>query len=313
MTDVVFTAHAPAARSAELARRLLSPLAFARVRPLLGEAKAEPLDLAKERFVVYVPHGAAPAEGYALLVFIPPWPEATLPKDWPPALDRHRMIFVSAARSGNDADLLDRRIPLALLGYENIRRRYPIDAGRVYVGGFSGGSRVALRVAAAYPDLFRGALLDAGSDPVGGDGIVPPPAELFRRFQESSRIVFVTGDRDEANVHRDLVALKSLREHCVFDTASLTMPRHGHAVADAAGFERALRALDEPGETDAATLARCRGDLDRAIAAKVAEATAALTSGDRARADEILTAIDARYGGLAAPSIASLRNRLDGR
>jgi pimeloyl-ACP methyl ester carboxylesterase len=310
MKDVTFGDYSAAASSSELARRVLTPLAFERIRPHLADARREPLDLAQERFIVYVPEGAPPAQGYGLLVFIPPWPEAALPKDWPHVLDRHGTIFVSAARSGNDADTLDRRIPLALLGYENIRRRYPLDANRIYVGGLSGGSRVALRIALAYPDLFRGALLNAGSDPLGGDGIALPPAELFRRFQDSTRLVFLTGDRDEVNLHNDLVSRKSLHDACVLDVASVTMPRTGHAIADAAGLERALRALDAPNDVDAKALAGCRADLDRAIAAKTAEADAAIASGDRARATTILNEIDARYGGEAATAIASLRSKL---
>ena len=310
MKDVTFGDYAAAASSGELARRVLTPLAFERIRPRLADASAHSLDLAEERFVVYVPQGEAPAAGYGLLVFVPPWPEAALPKDWPSVLDRRGMIFVSAARSGNDADTLDRRIPLALLGYENIRKRYPLDPARTYVGGLSGGSRVALRVALAYPDLFRGALLNAGSDPLGADGVALPPADLFRRFQESTRLVFLTGDRDEANLHNDLVSRTSLREWCVFDVASVTMPRTGHRIADAAGLERALKALDAPQTVDAAKLASCRADLDRTLAASVAEAETALAAGDRARAADLLNAIDARYGGAAAAGIASLRSRI---
>ena len=308
--DVRFGDYAAAASSAELARRLFTPLAYQRVAPHLADARAQPLDLAQERFVVYVPRGEPPARGYGLLVFIPPWPEAALPRDWSRVLDRHGMIFVSAAKSGNDAGTLDRRIPLALLGYENIRRRYPLDANRVYVGGLSGGSRVALRVALAYPDLFRGALLNAGSDPIGGDQISLPPAELFRRFQDSTRLVFLTGERDEMNLHNDLVSEKSLRAWCAFDLHALTMPRRGHEIADAAGLERALDALDAPKDVDAKELASCRANVDRELASKTAEAEAALASGNQKRAADILEAIDARYGGLAEPAIASIRSRL---
>jgi pimeloyl-ACP methyl ester carboxylesterase len=313
MKDVTFGDYGAAASSSELARRVLTPLAFERIKPRLLSASAEPLDLAQERFVVYVPQGEPPPGGYGLLVFVPPWPEAALPKDWAHVLDRRGMIFVSAARSGNDADTLDRRIPLALLGYENIRRRYPLDANRTYVGGLSGGSRVALRVALAYPDLFRGALLNAGSDPLGGGGIALPPADLFKRFQDSTRLVFLTGDRDEVNLHNDLVSRQSLRDWCVLDVASVTMPRTGHRIADAAGLERALKALDAPNGIDTTVRASCRADINRALAAKMAEAEAAIAAGDRARATEILNAIDARYGGAAAAEIASIRSKLGAR
>jgi pimeloyl-ACP methyl ester carboxylesterase len=310
MKDVTFGDYAAAASSSELARRVLTPLAFERIRPRLASADREPIDLARERFVVYVPEGEPPPRGFGLLVFVPPWPEAALPSGWAHVLDRHGTIFVSAAHSGNDADTLDRRIPLALLGYENIRKRYPLDARRTWVGGLSGGSRVALRIALAYPDLFRGALLNAGSDPLGADGIALPPADLFRRFQDSTRLVFLTGDRDEVNLHNDLVSRKSLRDECVLDVASVTLPRTGHRIADAAGLERALKVLEAPRDVDAAELARCRADLDRALAAKAAEAEAALADGNRERAIELMSAIDARFGGVAAAEIASLRSKL---
>ncbi|HEY6985102.1 MAG TPA: hypothetical protein VH375_03390 [Rhodanobacteraceae bacterium] len=313
MRDVTFDDYSAAARSGELARRLFTPLAYQRFAPHLGETRAEPLDLAKERFVVYVPEGAPPANGYGLLVFIPPWPEASLPKDWARVLDRHAMIFVSAANSGNAEGLLDRRIPLALLGYENIRRRYPLDTDRLYVGGMSGGSRVALRVALAYPDLFRGALLNAGSDPIGRNGVSLPPADLFRRFQDSTRIVYLTGERDEVNVHNDLVSEKSLRAWCVFDLHALTMPRRGHDTADATGLERALKELEKPRSTDADKVAACRADVDRKLAADVADANAALDRGEGKRAEDRIEAIDQRYGGLAAKAVADLENRIGSR
>jgi len=313
MKNVTFADASAAASSAELARRLLTPLAYRRVAPHLGDARTMPLDVAKERFAVYVPRGAPPPNGYAVLVFIPPWSEAALPRDWPRILDKHGMIFVSAANSGNDADTLDRRIPLALLGYENIRRRYPVDANRVYVGGLSGGSRVALRVALAYPDLFRGALLNAGSDPVGGNtGLTIPPADLFRRFQDSTRIVFLTGERDEVNVHNDLLAAKSLRKWCALDQETLAMPRRGHEIADAAGLDRALRELEKPPADDAADVAACRAGIEEELAADVAAAKAAAALGDRDHAVEAMNAINERYGGLAAEALADIERRLAG-
>src|SRR6185437_14118655 len=156
--NVVFAAYSPLAGSAELMRRLMSPLEAMRLqRQLVQQHQAlreQSIDLRRERFVIYVPTRAPPANGFALLVFVPPWKQAVVPQDWIPALDGSGTIFVSANDSGNDADVLDRREPLALLAAYNIMRRYRIDPQRVYVGGFSGGSKVALRLALAYPDLF---------------------------------------------------------------------------------------------------------------------------------------------------------------
>src|SRR5208282_4778992 len=71
----------------------------------------------------------------------------------------------------------------ALLAAQNIMHRYTVNPDRVYVAGFSGGSRVAMRLALGYPDLFRGALLNAGSDPIG-DALAPiHPRILFSAFR----------------------------------------------------------------------------------------------------------------------------------
>ena len=222
-TEVVFSEYSPLSASSEVVRRLLTPLAAAQVRRALersGEGlREQSIDLTAERFLLYVP-ARAPADGYGILVFVPPWDEARLPEGWPAVLDRYGMIFVSVARSGNDTDPLGRREPLALLGAWNVMQRYPVDARRVYVGGFSGGGHMALRLALAYPDLFRGALLNAGSDRIDAGPPSPPARELLTRFQEATRIVYVTGEHDTARLSMDGASLESMREWCVQGTAS---------------------------------------------------------------------------------------------
>ena len=47
MKDVTFGDYAAAASSGELARRVLTPLAFERIRPRLADASAHSLDLAR--------------------------------------------------------------------------------------------------------------------------------------------------------------------------------------------------------------------------------------------------------------------------
>jgi predicted esterase len=253
--DVVFTEYSPLSRTAELARRLSVP-----EPPRRGPAGDQPVDLAAERFALYVPDEPPPA-GYGLLVFVPPWPEAKLPARWSRVLDKHHMIFVSAAGSGNDANVPARRAPLALLGYENVRRRYRIDPQRVYVGGFSGGARTALQIALGYPDVFHGVLLNAGSDPVGEGYVSLPPAELFGLFQASTRLAYVSGERDTFYVRADIVSRRSMREHCVFNVSSDVTPRVGHEVAGPAALDHALDALDAPPAADPAELERCRARL----------------------------------------------------
>lgn len=303
--EVVFTDYSTLSRSTELVRRLLSPLNAMRVnlmskRPGLS-LRAQAIDLARERFIVYVPRGPHPPRGYALLVFVPPWSQAEVPKGWVATLDRHAIIFVSASNSGNEANVLDRREPLALLAEQNIARHYPIDAQHIYVGGFSGGARVALRLALAYPDVFHGALLDAGSDPIGNAQIPLPPTDLFRRFQEATRLVYVTGANDTFHLEQDRHSRESMQGWCVLGVATESMPFTGHQPAPPAAFGRAVDMLMRPVARDTTRLDACRQRIDRALAAQLQKVRARLSQRRPDDAMKLLDEIDAHYGGLAAP------------
>jgi pimeloyl-ACP methyl ester carboxylesterase len=311
--ELTFDVYTPLASNAEMARRTATPLTaqwrIAQLRAT-GAALRAPIDLTQEKFDVYIPAGPPPAAGYGLLVFVPPWDEPTRIPVWHPALDRHHLILVSARKSGNDARILDRRLPLALLAYANATAEYRIDPERVYVGGFSGGSRVAEIAAMAYPDVFRAVMLNAGSDPIGGEaGMYLPPADLFRMFQRR-RIVFVTGERDEYNVRDDWRSRDSLTDYCVFDVAVAVARGLGHEALDRQSLEKALVALDQRPEQDAGRVEKCNARLEAAAAAKAAEVDAAITRQDRDGARSLLKELDARYSGLAAPALYELDARL---
>jgi len=315
-SGVVFTQYSALSRNAEIARRALPPLTYRRFQQTLAtrglRLSEQAIDLAKERFELYVPSRPPPARGYGVLVFISPAQHAMRPGFWRSLFDRRGVIFVSADNSGNDTNTLDRRLPLALLAYENVRARYPVDAERVYVGGLSGGGRVAEIVALAYPDVFRGALLNAGADPIDGQaGMYKPPGELFRRF-EHTRLVYATGERDEGVLAEDEVSRRSMRGACVFDIRTETVFGIGHEPLDAVAMDRALDDLEAPRAVDEAELARCNARLDQEIAAALADAAAALARGDRDAARAKVKAIDARFAGLAAAGIGELDARLTG-
>jgi predicted esterase len=262
--EVTFTEVSPLSRNEELMRRLLRPAEAAAILDGVarqGKRLAEqPVDPAQERFALHVPP-ERPAGGYALLVFVPPWQQAKIPPGWDEVLDRLGVIYVSAGRSGNDEVTMARRVPLALTAAANVMARYPIDPARIFVGGFSGGSRVAERLALGYPDLFRGALLDAGADRVGDgeDDLPPPPEALLRQFQETSRLVFVTGENDSLNRGLAADAMRSLAAICQFGFVEQSVPWLGHAVLPPAAFETALKTLLAPPPPDRQRLDRCRG------------------------------------------------------
>ncbi len=205
------------------------------------------INLDTEWFDVYVPR-RRPEAGYGLLVFVSPEPAFRAPAEWRHFLEVRGMILVAPRNAGNAHPVMFRRIPLALHARENMVQRFPVDPARTYVGGWSGGSRVALGLAIAYPELFRGGLLIAGSDPVGNaDSLLPnvlPGADtLLGRLQKDSRLVMLTGENDVALLRRDVKTLQSLRDAGINATL-IRMPDTGHVMPDRKSLLQALNALD---------------------------------------------------------------------
>ena len=310
--SVIFTDYSAWSRSTEIVRRMMSPLDAARVLEQSARTgkglREQAIDLPNERFALYAPPHVPP-QGYAVLVFVPPWEVAAVPPRWTSALDRHDMIFVSAAKSGNEANVLDRREPLALLALQNVMSRYPVDVHRVYIGGFSGGSRVAVRLALGFPDVFHGALLNAGSDPIGNAQAPLPSAERFRQFQESTRLVFATGEHDDLPLTEDIGTRQSLRNWCVFGVTTMTVPLRGHELLDGPTFERSIDALMKPVQSDTDKLAGCRARIDQELNSRLRQVEDLLGSGTLDEARRLLDKIDVHYGGLAAPRSTALAGR----
>src|SRR6266704_2375205 len=93
-SEVVFTEYSPLSSTAELVRRLTSPLTALRLQQEAQRAgqtlHGQPIDLARERYSINVPASPrSPSGTYALLVFVPPWPKAEVPRNWISVLDRY--------------------------------------------------------------------------------------------------------------------------------------------------------------------------------------------------------------------------------
>ncbi len=312
-SDVVFDRHSPLTTTAQLLDRAMSPLTAARLFAAYAAKHEAPtgytVDPGAEHFAFYVPSATPPPRGYGLLVFVPPWPDARVPQAWRKALDETGVIFVTAGNSGNDAPEVTRRMPLALDGYASISARYPIDPQRVYVGGFSGGSRVALRLAIAYPDVFRGALLDGGSDDIGSVLVPLPDRALLRQAQDHLRLVYLDGSADQTNASaRARSSMTSARDLCMDDVHELSMFHRGHEPADAATWARGLRLLEQARPAPPADACRARVESD--VAGAIAHANNMAAEGKPDEARKAVNAIDARYAHLALPALLALWNKL---
>ena len=169
-----------------------------------------------------------------------------------------------------------------------------------------------MRLALAYPDVFRGALLNAGSDPIGDAQTPLPPPELFSHFQEGTRIVYISGQNDAVNVDKGSVSTQSMLEWCVFDWYAERSPWTGHEVAGPIVLGRALDMLDKHSETKLARLNSCRLHITQELGKQIDQANDLLAAGDIYGARRLLKKIDTRYGGLAAPRSVDLAARIVG-
>ena len=307
---VTLADQTPLVRNDALIGRLFSPFAAADLAKkngpkTLGEY---PVDPKEERFGLYVP-AQKPDRGYALLVWVSPLDGAGMPPGWPDVLESRGVIFVTAARSGNLTSPIGRRFPLALIAAANVPRLHPIDPDRIWISGFSGGSRIAERLALAYPDVFSGAILDGSSDDIVSADVPLPPRANFERLLDRTAIVFSSGETDAYNVEAAEKVASSLRRHC-FDRLSIEVRRReGHVIMDGRSLAKAIDFLDRPRGKPSPGDRQCRDRLYSKIAGELARAEGLVQKRGRG-ARGAIDAIDRRYGWLAAPRSLDLRARV---
>ena len=134
---------------------------------------------------VHVPPGAGP---HGVLVFVSPRDDAEPREGWTEVLDRRNLVWIAAEGFGNDK-FSAQRVLVALMALKHLQRTLPLDRDRLYVGGMSGGGRVASQALARFPGFFSGALCIVGAD------YVTPESPLVPEFA-TKRVVFMTGDGD---------------------------------------------------------------------------------------------------------------------
>jgi dienelactone hydrolase len=307
---VTFAERTPLASNGELIRRLFSPFAAADLatRNDAATLDAQPIDPRHEKFGLYVP-AQKPAKGYGLLVWVSPLDEAGMPPDWHATLEERGVIFVTAARSGNQTSPIGRRIPLALTAAANVARSHAIDPDRVWIAGFSGGARIAERMALAYPDVFTGAILDGSSDDIGSEDLALPPRDRFERMLDGLSIVLSAGADDTFNAASAKRVASSLRRHCLERVTVEVRRRDAHVVMGSRSLAKAIEFLDRDRGAPSAGNLQCRRELYSRMDTELARAEAMAQRGDRG-AKSAVRSIDRRYGGLAAPRSLELRARV---
>lgn len=176
------------------------------------------------------------AKNSGVLLFVSPTDSGEPPAGWLPLLQQKQLSWIAADGFGNQK-LSAQRILVALMARELMRQTAAVDSKRTYLGGMSGGGRVASEMATRFPQWFSGALYI-----VGANFWMPKDARLRQRAA-GNRYVFITGQKD---FNRSDMKHVFSRYRSSGLTASLLMdlPGFAHQYPDAGQLGQAIDFLD---------------------------------------------------------------------
>lgn len=137
---------------------------------------------------VYLPENDS-AETPGVFVYVSPMNTGRIDSRWREVMDQQNLIYIAANDSGNEIPTI-RRMVMATLAVKVLARQFSFDPGNINISGFSGGGRVASRLASQYPEVFSGALYICGVDFWKKDQTPNVERVIQNRF------VFLTGTRD---------------------------------------------------------------------------------------------------------------------
>lgn len=230
MAALLAAAGARAAESATTAQTVTIAALFSP-----EQARAFAPTMRTDRKVTFRVRVPAVDEPHGVLVFVHPGFNAEPMPGWAEVLDRRNLIYIAAEGFGNDKPGNQRALA-ALLALTQMSRTQQIDAGRRYIGGMSGGGKMASQVLSRFPAYFDGARCI-----VGADYVSPGPQRAAQMADK--RMVFMTGDED-FNHYDVLAAYKRFVAAGVTRSHLMDIDGFGHQYPDARQLDGALELLD---------------------------------------------------------------------
>lgn len=210
-------------------------------------------DVSKELFEVLVPKAYTASEPFGLFIWISAGNTPAIPKDWEAVLAEKKLIFVGARNSGNPRNIFD-RMRMAIDANVHLRSLYNIDGRRVYVSGFSGGSRVASMLGVCFAEMFSGTICFMGVnfyiDVTGEDGRTyglnyVPDEQVVDLARQFCRYALVTSEKDFNRGNTRAVFTQGFQKEGFAHAKLFEVPGIGHQPPSADWLARALDHLDE--------------------------------------------------------------------
>ena len=206
---------------------------------LLGEQRAEQykniLDPDEEiSFQVYLPDNDS-TEIPGVFVYVSPMKTGRIDSRWREVMDQQNLIYIAADQSGNKIPTI-RRMVLATLAVQALGQDHEFDTDHISISGFSGGGRVASRLATQYPEVFTGAVYICGVDFWKKDQ-TPGVERLVQ-----NRFVFLTGSRDFNRQETRQIRKRYIKAGAQ-NSKLIEVPGMGHNHPDATYLTEAIQYL----------------------------------------------------------------------
>lgn len=209
--------------------------------------------LNKETLFARLPAGYNARRAAGLVVWMDPSPSGKPPLPLWKGLDALGMVCIGAANAGNDRGVTE-RLQLALDAVATARRRWNIDAGRVYVVGVSGGGKMSSILAPCFSDVFAGAVPIVGlstyqRNETGEIGKAWPPEyskPKGKRWDSArkARMAAITGTNDFN--HAPMLAASTGLARDGMQVRLVDVPGMGHEFPSPEVFATQLAWVDEP-------------------------------------------------------------------
>ena len=206
---------------------------------LVGEQQAERYKKILEpdesiSYEVYLPDNDS-TEKPGVFVYVSPMKTGRIDSRWREVMDQQNLIYIAANKSGNKIPTI-RRMVMATLALKALGQDHEFDTDHISISGFSGGGRVASRLATQYPEVFTGAVYICGVDFWKKD----QTPRVDRLIQ--NRFVFLTGTRDFNRKETKQIRKRYIKAGAQY-TKLIEVPGMGHKHPDATYLTEALQFL----------------------------------------------------------------------
>ena len=239
-TNIVqFSQPAPYSSEEEIGRRF-------------GFAIVPDYDLAQAHFRVVVPPRSGTNDTLGLLVWLSPGDDGYFPPVWGDELAAQHLILVAPLQCGDQRHPID-RLRLALDATCNVCRKYKINRGQIFVGGYEGGAGIASMLGIGCGDIFTGSLCICGVNfhvhvPVGGTEYYPgsffPNPEVVQYARSKGRFVLLTGEGDPNLDRMRAIADRGFRRDGFKHVLLLEVPGIRQSTPEVATLKQALSFLE---------------------------------------------------------------------